>query len=153
MKPPPTYDIPFPANIVTNEILEIRRNMEDEMKIVNIFYTDGSCVPNIGPGGSAYFSPNFVSRAKMQPIDHDTTINYCELIAIKMVIQSINRWFEYCKRQKLNSKCKYINIYMRNIKLDNYIHNIWLLSTKVDDRQCRTRSEGSCLVLLCLHLN
>ena len=51
MKPPPTYSIPFPTNI--HSIKD-----EKQMKIINDknehfdFWTDGSCMPNPGPGGS-----------------------------------------------------------------------------------------------------
>ena len=73
------------------------------------FYTDGSCMPNPGPGGSGYFSNDFKIKSKIDPINHDTTINYCELNGIRMVLedclQDISRF-----GQKYQIK-KYINIY------------------------------------------
>ena len=73
------------------------------------FYTDGSCKPNPGPGGSAYYSKDFDITSKINPINHDTTINYCELDGIKLVIddclQNLRKF-----NQKYNDK-KYINIY------------------------------------------
>ena len=84
MKPPPTYLIPFPTNI--HSIYD-----ENELKIIKDknehfdFWTDGSCMPNPGPGGAGFYSNNFSIKSKIYVIDHDTTINYAELIGVKMV--------------------------------------------------------------------
>ena len=82
MRPPPTCNISFPTNIHTID-------NENELNIINSgghydFWTDGSCLPNPGPGGAGYFSSNFVIKSKIHVIDHDTTINYAELIGIKI---------------------------------------------------------------------
>ena len=52
------------------------------MKHNHVFFSDGSCKPNPGPGGAGYYSPNFIIESKMNCINHDTTINYCELYGI-----------------------------------------------------------------------
>ena len=94
MKAPPTQHIEFPTNIFT-----IEKN--DEIKrISNInnkydFWTDGSCQPNPGPGGAGYFSSNFVIKAKIHVIDHDTTINYAELVGVQMVLLSVWRYVKF----------------------------------------------------------
>ena len=46
-------------------------------------------INNPGVGGGAYFSNNFLIQEKLDPILHDTTINYAELSAIKTVFESI----------------------------------------------------------------
>ena len=38
------------------------------------FYSDGSSMPNTGPGGSGYYSNDFKIKAKINPINH---ANYC----------------------------------------------------------------------------
>ena len=94
MKAPPTYNIEFPTNVFTIE-------NEDEIdRISNMekrydFWTDGSCQPNPGPGGAGYFSTNFMIKEKIHVIDHDTTINYAELIGVQMVLLSIWRYVKF----------------------------------------------------------
>ena len=56
------------------------------------FWTDGSCQPNPGPGGAGFFSTNFKIKEKIHVINHDTTINYTELIGVKMVLLSVWRY-------------------------------------------------------------
>ena len=68
-------------------------------------------MPNPGPGGAAYYSPDFVIPSKIFLIDHDTTINYCELYSIKMVLDSILRCIQFCEQQKSHVCFDYINIY------------------------------------------
>ena len=66
-------------------------------------------MPNPGPGGSGYYSNDFKIKSRINPINHDTTINYCELDGIRMVIndclKDLNRF-----NQRYESK-KYINIF------------------------------------------
>ena len=49
--------------------------------------------------------------SKMEFIDHDTTINYCELIGIKMVLNSLHKYISFCDEYKMVTSCKFINIY------------------------------------------
>ena len=91
LKSPPIYTEKFPNNIKI-----INGNKWDENQVnKNInnshitFFTDGSCIPNPGPGASAYYSPNFEIENKTEGINHDTTINYAELNSIKMVLEDI----------------------------------------------------------------
>ena len=68
-----------------------------------IFYTDGSMITNPGPGGGAFWSPNFIVSVKMIPIMHDTTINYAELSALKLVFESVyNIYNKYPSCPKMN---------------------------------------------------
>ena len=62
------------------------QNFESESKNNNISnnnsidcWTDGSCMPNPGPGGSAVYFPNNLNWNESRAINHMTTINYCEL--------------------------------------------------------------------------
>ena len=103
MKPPPVYNIPFPKNININP-----NSIQDKFYD---FYTDGSCYPNPGPGGASYFSPNFIINRKMHVVDHDTTINYCELYAIKMVISSFLRYIKFCKNNNIDKQGYNVNIF------------------------------------------
>ena len=73
-------------------------NSEEYGKVFN-FYTDCSCSPNPGPGGAAYFSNDFCIKSKIDIIDHDTTINYCELDGIFMVLKSISQFIDFCNNQ------------------------------------------------------
>ena len=112
MRPPSTYTTPFPTNIYSfsdeNDILIKRMN---ENKNCFNFWTDGSCLPNPGPGGAGYFSNNFAISSKMFVIDHDTTINYAELIGIKLVLSSVLRYIEYVNNQNGKMNKNNINIY------------------------------------------
>ena len=133
LKPPPVYEIQYPNNININmapNILESIRKMaknigndndneskdrkEEKREIESLdFFTDGSCKPNPGPGGCAYYSPNFSIKSKIFVIDHDTSINYCELYGIKFVLQSVNNYIEFCKSNNNSciKKLNYINIF------------------------------------------
>ena len=73
------------------------------------FYSDGSCMPNPGPVGSCYYSDDFVINSKVDPIDHDTTINYCELNGIKMIYNDVLN--EMNKFNQRYSDTRFINIY------------------------------------------
>ena len=44
-------------------------------------------------------------------VDHDTSINYCELLGIKLVLQSVKNFIDYCKEDSLLLKVNYINIF------------------------------------------
>ena len=50
-------------------------------------------------GVIAYFSNDFCIKSKMDIIDHDTTINYCELDGIIMVLKTICQFIDYCNNQ------------------------------------------------------
>ena len=99
----PTHEQQYPNNLNINP-------KEFEMEDSLDFYTDGSCKPNPGPGGAAFYSPNFAIKRKIYIVDHDTTINYCELYAIKMVIASMIRYINYCENKKYEQCIKSINI-------------------------------------------
>ena len=66
-------------------------------------------MPNPGPGGSAYYSPDFNLDSRIEAINHDTTINYCELNSIRMIyydcLKDLDRF-----NQKYET-IKYINIF------------------------------------------
>ena len=88
MRPSPTYSVPFPTNIFSFSDVndDLIKNINQKHECFN-FWTDGSCLPNPGPGGSGYFSDNFKISSKMFVIDHDTTINwyyqvYCVILNI-----------------------------------------------------------------------
>ena len=103
MRPPPIYSNPFPTNIVY-------RNLNNEKNVNNIiqneyafhtrFFSDGSCKPNPGPGGSAYYAENFIKTQRLEAINCDTTINFAEFNSIKMILIDIID--HVCDRSKNN---------------------------------------------------
>ena len=123
MRPPPVYQTIYPSNININNNSDLNKIAKMEMNeflnanesgnFVNKFdfYTDGSCIPNPGPGGAAYYSPNFLIKSKIHIIDHDTTINYGELLGIKMVVHSIKNYIDFCINRNIEVNINYINIY------------------------------------------
>ena len=114
MRPPPVYDVQFPNNVHVNYNNQNKIPKESGFFDHNVgfdFYTDGSCYPNPGPGGAAYYSPNFPIKSKLFAIDHDTTINYAELFAIKLVCDSVARFIDYIKQDGKYHNFSYINIY------------------------------------------
>ena len=88
LRAPPIYEELFPNNI---EVLDedIPNCKIKPIAGSYIFYSDGSCIPNPGPGGSGVYSPNFIIHNKMVPIMHDTTINFAELNAFKIIFEMI----------------------------------------------------------------
>ena len=75
-----------------------------------IFFSNGSCKPNPGPGGVGYYSPNFDIESKMNCINHDTAINYCELYAIWMIVQDYVKFVNWhCNQNGI--------IYFKNIQI------------------------------------
>ena len=109
IKPPPTYLHTYPNNITTTSTTKTNyKNKMDEKNNV-VFFSDGSCKPNPGPGGAGYYSTNFTIEGKMNCINHDTTINYCELYAIWMILK------DYLNYLNLNfvslDNCKNIQIF------------------------------------------
>ena len=119
VKPPPTYGIQFPTNIHTISDLKYMETVNKKLKS-KTFYCDGSCIPNPGPGGAGYYSPDFCIKSKIEVIDHDTTINYCELIGIKMIILSVRRFIEFCKKENKLIDFDSINIFTDS----NFVMNI-----------------------------
>ena len=120
LKPPPIYTEIFPSNIILNKVQQVGHNEMDELNNY-VFYTDGSCIPNPGPGGSAYYSPNFYEDSRIDIIDHDTTINYCELYAIDMILN------DYLEQNIIDLK--------RNIKIftdSNFVMNILDMNNYID---------------------
>ena len=105
MKPPPVYYQQFPCNI------KINPTEQQQQQQYYDFYTDGSCYPNPGPGGAGFYSPNFPITSKMHIVDHDTTINYCELLAIKMVLSSTLRYMTFCKNNNISKENLQLNIF------------------------------------------
>ena len=91
MKAIPTYKERYPNNI---EVCDVYETKPRALNNSYIFYLDGSCKPNPGPGAGAYYSPNFIIRSKLEPIMHDTTINYAELKAFDLVFKSINQLYK-----------------------------------------------------------
>ena len=108
LKPPPSYSTNYPKHfniyseyedfesdfkIKINEWEDVnyRNNLQqnDPRKFWNnlLVYTDGSCDPNPGPGGYGTYDTQQQIKIN-QYIDHPTTINYCELIAIKNVLEN-----------------------------------------------------------------
>ena len=82
LKPVPCFNNIYPMNV---NIYGIDRQFDNPRLISKSeidpvlweFYSDGSCMPNPGPGGSGYYSHDFTINSRIEPIDHDTTINYC----------------------------------------------------------------------------
>ena len=110
MKAPPTYHIQFPLNVFS--ILD-EKEIEQDIKHDKCFnfWTDGSCQPNPGPGGAGYYSNNFAIKEKIYVVDHDTTINYTELIGVKMVLSSVLRYIEFLKGLKRKVNKTNVNIH------------------------------------------
>ena len=115
LKPIPCFNNTYPSNI---NIYGMNKEYDNPKLIDNPdssdsvlweFFTDGSCLPNPGPGGSGYYSTDFNVESRIEPINHDTTINFCELNGIKMVVSDclndLNRF-----KQKYEYE-KYINIF------------------------------------------
>ena len=123
LKPNPIYINPYPSNV---EIFDMNRSMinsnclNDDDNILWTFYTDGSCMPNPGPGGSAYYSPDFNIESRIEAINHDTTINYCELNSIYMIyndcLQDLDRF------NQRYEKIKYINIFTDSKFVINHLN-------------------------------
>ena len=115
LKPCPIYENKYPSNVCIYSMNKMFSNPQfDESNSIrnNVlwnFYSDGSCMPNPGPGGSAYYSNDFIIQSKIEPIDHDTTINYCEMNGIKMIyvdcLMDLNRF------NQRYEQVKYINIF------------------------------------------
>ena len=107
MRPPPVYSSPFPSNCIYyknyNNTLELDKIIVSEYNNFIVFFSDGSCKPNPGPGGSAYYARNFSLKEKYCPLNHDTTINFAELNSIKMIFNDmidyvierseVNKWY------------------------------------------------------------
>ena len=114
LKPNPCFINQYPNNLniygMDKNFNNPRWQTNDEQDpVLWEFFTDGSCMPNPGPGGSAYYSKDFNTVSKINPINHDTTINYCELDGIRLVISDcINDLKRF--NQKYDEK-KYINIF------------------------------------------
>ena len=64
-----------------------------------------------GPGGAGFYSNNFPIKSKIYVIDHDITINYAELMGIKMVLSSVSRYIEYLNENDGKMMETNINIY------------------------------------------
>ena len=115
LKPVPCFEQCYPKNIDIFGMNRVFINPRYNSKVTTSdsvlweFFTDGSCMPNLGPGGSGYYSIDFDTKARINPINHDTTINYCELDGIRLVIQDcLNKLNRFAQRYQ--SK-KYVNIY------------------------------------------
>ena len=112
LKPVPCYSNMYPSNMnifgMDKMFINPRFKSKSEVNdpILWEFYTDGSCMPNPGPGGSGYFSNDFKIKSKIDTINHDTTINYCELNGIRMVLEDCLQDMGRFKQMK-----KFINIY------------------------------------------
>ena len=68
-KPPPTYIQPYPNNITISTTTKHKYKEKMELGNYIVFFSDGSCKPNPGPGGVGYYSPNFDIESKMECID------------------------------------------------------------------------------------
>ena len=100
LRAPPIYVNPLPPNVFSSEF--------DNTPLPNAFdfYTDGSMTQNPGPGGGAFYSPNFWIQSKLFPILHDSTINCAELLAFKLLFESVYFIYNNYNINKLN-----LNIY------------------------------------------
>ena len=76
-----------------------------------VFFSDGSCKPNPGPGGAGYYSLNFDIDSKVECINHDTTINFCELYAIWMIVRDYSIFVQYQYQTNNISNFKNIQIF------------------------------------------
>ena len=97
------------SNPRTNNIRIFNNQLEYEVDMIHTWqveedacinaWTDGSCMPNPGPGGYACYFPKFEQLNTKITINHPTTINYCELSAIKQallqLLQSNINWLQY----------------------------------------------------------
>ena len=89
LKPLPIYIESFPSNICIKSIENLLQIDNKDYRHCYRFYTDGSCIPNPGPGASAFFSDNFSISSNSRASNHDTTINSMELDAIDLVFESL----------------------------------------------------------------
>ena len=116
MKPPPTYEIQFPTNLHQLKDEAYMENVINNNNNINNrnskeFYCDGSCLPNPGPGGAGFYSPNFCIKSKIYAIDHDTTINYCELMGVKIILQSVLRYTKFQNQYDKEIDFEFVNIF------------------------------------------
>ena len=92
-KAPPCYLHPFPSKLNTyKSIDEMDENNQFLTNETMECWTDGSCIPNPGPGGGAAIFPSKKSLNTTRPINHPTTINYAELVAIEAGLISFNNF-------------------------------------------------------------
>ena len=107
------------------------KRWKNENDILWTFYSDGSCMPNPGSGGSAYYSTDFKIESRIEAINHDTTINYCELNSIFMIYQDCLKDLMRCNQRY--EKSKFINIYTDSkfvitlLDINGYPHAISIL--------------------------
>ena len=160
LKPPPFYCQSIPNNIIASF---------DYSKPINnsyIFYTDGSMKENPGPGGGAFYSNNFMIPSKIIPINHDTTINYCELVVFYHIFDTIIYFFsktkcliknitiytdsEFCINLfNINSYCKYYYYYrLMNgiIRLLNIIYDRFNIVIYISKVKSHSGVEGNEIV-------
>ena len=107
LKAPPIYLHQYP------ECMDVIDTYDEKPRALPnsfIFYVDGSCKPNPGPGGSALYSPNYYISSKLEPIFHDTTINYAELNSFRLLFESIEKVYNNSKHNNIKIK-KNITIY------------------------------------------
>ena len=127
-KSPPCYQEDFPNNIYS---FESNVNPIDDSFI---FYTDGSMIKNPGPGGCAYWSPNFPIDTKMKSIMHDSTINYAELMAFKLIFKTILYFYKKYKTLQKNIVIYSDSLYCINLfSIDGYtkINYYYILMNKI----------------------
>ena len=90
---PLVYYVPFPHVFKTLSYKQCEEEREHWTQIEHALnldvYTDGSCMPNPGPGGFACVFPSEMSLNCNEFVKHHTTINYCELKAIELCLIKI----------------------------------------------------------------
>ena len=97
-KSPPCYYYQLNKLICFDNI-----NDYEEAKLDNIcdIWTDGSCIPNPGPGGSGIYFPSHSILSTKWTAPDETTINFCELKAIYIALNTfiehhLYKQYEYC---------------------------------------------------------
>jgi len=97
MRSNPVYRTAFPKNLKVFERATNPISLESEHLVMKeewlYSYSDGSCDPNPGPGGYGMYVEKFEkemfeeNEKHFGSVDHPTTIEYCELFAIKALLQ------------------------------------------------------------------
>ena len=85
--PTPTRALQFFSDLEEYEIWSESNEFTADMETIQA-WTDGSCMPNPGPGGFGVIFPSNPHHNQTIPIDHHTTINMAELRAIECALET-----------------------------------------------------------------
>ena len=121
-------------------------NNDDNINICDI-WTDGSCIPNPGPGGSGIHFPQHPDLSSTWTAPNETTINYCELKAIFIALNifisnNLHQIYDCCNIFTDSLFCfnifkgesypKYYLYYEETIKIINQINKCQLHKCKIN---------------------